>query len=655
MGTVLVLGLLLPLAGFVLNRGFGAANRAGVRLMGPAAILAAFACFLAAAIVNGGGHVDFVLYQWLDPGAGRAGLGVPGVNFDLYLDPLSAVMTLVITGVGFLIHVYAAAYMDEENDADYSRFFAHMNLFVFSMLLLVLAHNFVFLTIGWGMVGVSSYLLIGFYNQRAAAVLAARKAFVMNVIGDVGIVIASFIALRAVGALDFDTLFARLGYIQPGGPFCPHPSAVNLHGPCGIHVFTDTLQFQSPGIIEAIAFFLLIGAVAKSAQVPLHTWLPDAMEGPTPVSALIHAATMVTAGVYLIARMQPLFAAAPRVAALAAAIGAVTALMAAAIACVQTDIKRILAYSTMSQIGYMFFAVSIGAEVAGIFHLVTHAFFKALLFLAAGNVIHAMGGEQDIRKMGGLWQELRTTRWLFLVGTFALAGMLPLSGFFSKDEIIAAGFTQGPLHPLGGVILLLVTAMTAYYMLRAFIVTFMGSRATSEAHPHELKGAFIAPLVALAGLAAFAGLVQPGPWHLLSDFLRPVFGNLDEPSGGVMVLTGVLSLVAVLTGMVVAYARFAAEPQARASRAQPAALVQAFFWDRAYDNLVVNPLWAIGGALDELVEKPIVVGIADAAGRVALVAGQQVRALQSGYLRSYAMVFAAGALVVVLIVGTGAR
>ncbi|HEV1998470.1 MAG TPA: proton-conducting transporter membrane subunit, partial [Candidatus Dormibacteraeota bacterium] len=352
MGPLLTLGLLVPAFGYVFNRIFGPTNRLGVRMMGPAAILVAFVCFAIAVVANGGGATDFVLYRWLDQGStALTGLPVPQVNFDLYLDPLSGVMTLVVTGVGFLIHAYAAGYMDEENDADYARFFAHMNLFIFSMLLLVLAHNFVFLVIGWAMVGLSSYLLIGFYNQRPAAVLAARKAFVMNVIGDVGIVIASFIVLRSVGGLGFDQLFGVIS-----GPGLARDSA------------------------EAIGFLLLVGAVAKSAQVPLHTWLPDAMEGPTPVSALIHAATMVTAGVYLIARMHPLYAVAPAAANTAAFLGGFTALMAAAIACVQSDIKRVLAYSTMSQIGYMIFAVSIGAEVAGIFHLVTHAFFKALLF-----------------------------------------------------------------------------------------------------------------------------------------------------------------------------------------------------------------------------------------------------------------------------------
>jgi NADH-quinone oxidoreductase subunit L len=641
MGTVLTVGLLLPLAGFGLNRFFGAANRVGVMVMGPVTVLAAFACFLIAAVGTGGGHVDFVLYRWLEPGSASTGIAVPGVNFDLYFDPLAAVMTLVVTGVGFLIHAYAAAYMDEEDDADYARFFAHMNLFVFSMLLLVLAHNFVILAVGWGLVGVSSYLLIGFYHRRPSAVLAARKAFVMNVIGDVGIVIASFIAFLALGSVGFDQLFSSVGH------YCGHLDSstggeLPLLGSCG-----------TPW--EAIAFFLLVGAVAKSAQVPLHTWLPDAMEGPTPVSALIHAATMVTAGVYLVARMHPVFAAAPTAAGTAAFIGAATALMAAAIACAQSDIKRVLAYSTMSQVGYMFFAVSIGAEVAGIFHLVTHAFFKALLFLAAGNVIHALAGEQDMRRMGGLWRELRTTRWLFLVGTFALAGLMPLSGFFSKDEIIASGFTRGPLHPLGGVVLLLVAALTAFYMVRAFLVTFMGERVTQGVEPHELSGGFVLPVVALAVLAAFAGLLQPGPWRLLGTYLAPVFHGQDEPGLGASLLTAALSTLAVVLGMVAAYLVYAGAPQARASRRQNPVLERGLYWDRIYGGLLVQPLWALGRGFDRVLEAPVLVGLTDAAGRVALRAGRQVAKGQSGYLRSYAMVFAAGALVVLVAAGMGAR
>jgi NADH-quinone oxidoreductase subunit L len=499
------------------------------------------------------------------------------------------------------------------------------------MLLLVLAHNFVLLVIGWALVGLSSYLLIGFWLERPAAVAAARKAFVMNVIGDVGIVIASFVALRAVGGLGFDTLFAAIS-ATPGAS-----------GSAGAASPLDT------GTLELIGFFLLVGALAKSAQIPLHTWLPDAMEGPTPVSALIHAATMVTAGVYLLARFAPLYAQAPAAAATAQWIGLGTALMAAVVATVQTDIKRVLAYSTMSQVGYMFFAVAAGAEVAGIFHLVTHAFFKALLFLAAGNVIHALAGEQDMRRMGGLWRSMPVTGFVFLVGALALAGIPPLAGFFSKDEIISAGFDIGAAHPLGGVVLVLVAGLTGYYMLRAFYMTFMAGVSERSAVAHDPGYVMLAPVVVLGALAAVGGLMQPGPWHFLSDYTRGVFG---ETGAQVEPAAVFLTLVIVLVGFLVAYRRFGAgQVQERA----PAVLARAFFWDALYQRLLVGPLWASGEWLYRFVEAPLVVGVADAAAGVAASAGREVRRLQSGYLRSYTMLFAAAALVVVVAVGVGLR
>jgi NADH-quinone oxidoreductase subunit L len=479
-GQLLVFGLMLPMAGFVVNRFYGPMNRAMVRVVGPGAVGLSFLAFLVVALISGGGAGDHVAYRWLESASNPGPGAVPTVDVSLYFDALAAVMTLVITGVGFLIHVYSVGYMDEEKNDDYARFFAQMNLFVFSMLLLVLARNFVFLTIGWALVGLSSYLLIGFYRERPSAVAAARKAFVMNVIGDLGIVIASFVAFTSVGSLDFGALFRALQNACPPGAVC------GAALPSGI----------SAGTLELIGFLLLVGAIAKSAQVPLHTWLPDAMEGPTPVSALIHAATMVTAGVYLIARFHPVYAQATSAATTAALVGLGTAVMAALVAAVQTDIKRVLAYSTMSQVGYMFFAVAVGAEAAGIFHLVTHAFFKALLFLSAGSVIHALHGEQDMRRMGGLWRTMPVTGSMFLVGALALSGIPPLAGFFSKDEIISAGLMGGPAAPLGGVLLLLTAGMTGFYMLRAFWLTFMGEpgvapsegTAGGEAIEHRARG-----------------------------------------------------------------------------------------------------------------------------------------------------------------------
>jgi NADH-quinone oxidoreductase subunit L len=631
-GLLVGLGVLWPLAGFFICRFAGRRERDMVRVAGPGVIGISFLCFLAAAIVNATSAGDHLLYHWILPSSGAGPtLAVPGVDFDLYFDPLAAVMTLVVTGVGFLIHVYSVGYMDDETDDDYSRFFAHMNFFVFSMLLLVLAHNFVLLVIGWALVGLSSYLLIGFWVHRPAAVAAARKAFVMNVIGDVGIVIASFVALQAVGSLSFDRLFSAIPPVNcPSG--CP-----------------SLLPMANAGTLELIGFLLIVGAVAKSAQIPLHTWLPDAMEGPTPVSALIHAATMVTAGVYLLARFAPLFAHAPAAATTAQWIGLGTALMAAVVATVQTDIKRVLAYSTMSQIGYMFFAVAAGAEVAGIFHLVTHAFFKALLFLAAGNVIHALAGEQDLRRMGGLWRSMPVTGFVFLIGALALAGIPPLAGFFSKDEIISAGFDIGAAHPFGGVVLVAIAGLTGYYMLRAFYLAFMAGVNDRAQRVHEPGYVMLVPVVALAALAAVGGLVQTGPWHLLSDYLGRVFG---ETGAVVEPAAALLTLVVVLLGFAVAYRRFGA---GHVEERAPAVLTRAFFWDDLYQRAVVEPLWASGAWLYRYVEVPLVMGVADAAAGVAAAAGREARRVQTGYLRSYAMLFAAAALVAVVLIGWGLR
>jgi NADH-quinone oxidoreductase subunit L len=631
-GLLVSVGLLVPLAGFFVSRLAGRQSRAVARVAGPGAIGLSFVCFAAAAIGNGTGAADHLLYHWIGAPAHPGAFQVPAVDVDLYFDALAGVMTLVITGVGFLIHVYAVGYMDDENDGDYSRFFAHMNFFVFSMLLLVLAHNFVILVIGWALVGLSSYLLIGFWTERRAAIEAARKAFVMNVIGDVGIVIASFVALGAVGNLSFDVLFSH-------APLCGGAGAAHCAG--GAPLGSETL--------ELLGFFLLVGAVAKSAQIPLHTWLPDAMEGPTPVSALIHAATMVTAGVYLIARFAPLYAHAPAAATTAQYLGLGTAVMAALVATVQSDIKRVLAYSTMSQVGYMFFSVAIGAEVAGVFHLVTHAFFKALLFLAAGNVIHALHGEQDLRKMGGLWRDMPLTGFLFLIGALALAGTVPLAGFFSKDEIVSAGFVAGAGNPVGGLLLAATAGLTAFYMLRAFYIAFVGDRHESAGRAHEPGQVMTLPVVVLGALAAAGGLLQPGPWHFLSDYTRRVFGESGPVIDPVVVA---LTLSIVLLGLGVAYGRYG---RGRIEERAPAVLARAFFWDDMYQALIVTPLWVAGSALHRGIELPIVMGVADAGASLAASVGVQVRRLQSGYLRSYALLFAGAALVAVVLLGVAVR
>jgi NADH-quinone oxidoreductase subunit L len=358
---------------------------------------------------------------------------------------------------------------------------------------------------------------------------------------------------------------------------------------------------------------------------------------------------MVTAGVYLVARFAPLYAHAPMAATTAQYLGLATAVMAAVVATVQTDIKRVLAYSTMSQVGYMLFAVSIGAEVAGIFHLVTHAFFKALLFLAAGNVIHALGGEQDMRKMGGLWRDLPLTGFLFLIGSLSLAGMVPLAGFFSKDEVISAGIAKGPGHPLGGLLLALAAGLTAYYTMRAFYMAFVGARGEGLGPAHEPARVMTLPVLILGFLAVVGGLIQPGPWHFLGDYTQRVFGDpsvLIDP--GVVVLT----LGLVLAGLVTAYQRFGV---GRAEERAPAVLARAFYWDDLYRSLVVNPLWAAGSGLYRVVETPLVIGLADAGAFAAAAAGRQVRRLQTGYLRSYALLFAGAALMALALLGINPR
>src|SRR5881396_2632860 len=420
--------------------------------------------------------------------------GDVAVNLGFLIDPLTCVMMLVVTGVGFLIHVYSVGYMHGEEG--FTRFFAYMNLFMVSMLLLVMGNNYAVLFIGWEGVGLCSYLLIGYYYDRVSAAKAATKAFVVNRIGDAGFLIAIFLVFARFGTLDYTEVFAK----------------------------ADTLDSTTA---FAIAVCLLIGAVGKSAQLPLYTWLPDAMEGPTPVSALIHAATMVTAGVYMVVRNHAIYDLTPDALLLVGVVGGATALFAATIGLVQTDIKRVLAYSTVSQLGFMFLACGVGAYAAAIFHLVTHAFFKALLFLAAGSVIHALSGEQDIRKMGGLKDRIPVTHWVFLIGTAAIAGFPFLSGWWSKDEILGHAFTHG--HYVLWVLGAVAAFCTAFYMSRLLYLTFYGPPRVDEHaahHIHESPHVMLAPLLALALLSVGGGLIGGIPGGLengwFHQFLQPV-------------------------------------------------------------------------------------------------------------------------------------
>jgi NADH-quinone oxidoreductase subunit L len=606
--------LLVPLAGFLVNALFGRLlPRRVVGWVGAGSIGLAFLfALLTLSQVLGGRKLDQTYFTWWQSGD----FNVP---FNLYVDALSTLMILVITGVGFLIHVYSIGYMRE--DSGFSRFFAYMNLFVFSMLLLVLAGNLLWLIIGWAMVGLSSYLLIGFWFERRSAVLAARKAFVMNTIGDVGMVFAAFLIFLNLRVLDFQGLFSRVHQLPKGGT-----------------------------VITAICLLLLVGAVAKSAQLPLHTWLPDAMEGPTPVSALIHAATMVTAGVYLVARMHLLYDWAPTAAATVAVIGGLTAFFAATIGTSQVDIKRILAYSTMSQIGYMFLAVGIGAYTAGMFHFMTHAFFKALLFLAAGNVIHAFHDDQDIRHMGNLRAGLPITFWTFLIGTLSISGFPLFAGFFSKDEIIRSALSATGSEVWLGVLALITAGLTAYYMFRLFFIAFGWEwLAHDNRHLHEALPVQTVPIVILAAGAVVAGYIP------VANFLAPVFGGAVEVGAGAFIGLAALSVLVALVGFAVAYLLHARRPElavAWRTRLGPIhTLVEhKYYIDELYDRIFVRPGLALARFLNDVVEPRVIDGAVNAVATFTLLEAREFRLLQTGRVRSYALVTLGGAVGILLIV-----
>jgi NADH-quinone oxidoreductase subunit L len=531
-----------------------------------------------------------VLYIWLPAGAfhlANGALGHLNVPAGFQLDPLSAVMMLVVTGVGFLIHFYSIGYMGHEGG--YYRFFGYMNLFMFSMLILVLANNYLMMFVGWEGVGLCSYLLIGFYFQRKSAADAGKKAFIVNRIGDAGFLLGMMFITTTFGTLNFTevTEMARSGRFPVGD-----------------------------GIITAICILLFVGATGKSAQIPLYVWLPDAMEGPTPVSALIHAATMVTAGVYMVARSNALFVLAPTALHIVAGIGAATALFAATIGLVQNDIKRVLAYSTVSQLGYMFLACGAGAFDAGIFHLMTHAFFKALLFLAAGSVIHALGGEQDMRKMGALKDKISTTFWTMAIAALAISGIPPLSGFVSKDEILWQSFAGPHGHYLLWVIGWITAGLTAFYMFRLIFMTFYGSSRVDhevEHHIHESPKTMLGPLVSLAGLSVIGGWIGwPAVlWgsHRFESFLEPVFENhLPVPPGFSEKTEFSLMLLSVIVGVAgifVAYRMYVQRPE-YADRAKEFAgagyqiVANKYYVDELYDALFVNRTKDLGNALAAL-------------------------------------------------------
>jgi NADH-quinone oxidoreductase subunit L len=611
----------LPLLGMILNIFIG--RRLGRRGVGWLASFAVGAAFLVTVglylslrgLAPESRHIELNLFTWIVAGSFH-------VPVSLLIDPLSVLMGLVVSGVGFLIHVYSIGYM--EHDKDYRRFFIYLNLFVASMLVLVLANNFLLLYVGWELVGLCSYLLIGFWYEKKSAADAGKKAFLTTRIGDVGF---------ALGILLIFATFGTLGYSA---------------------VFTQAPKLLTVGGTTAtmITLLLFIGAVGKSAQIPLYVWLPDAMEGPTPVSALIHAATMVTAGVFMVARTHVLFELAPFSQAVVATIGTLTAFYAATIALTQMDIKRVLAYSTISQLGYMFLGVGVAAYAAGIFHLMTHAFFKALLFMGAGSVMHALDGETDMRRMGGLIRYMPITGWTFVVAWMAISGIPPFSGFFSKDEILAAAYHNG--HPLLWFVGWVTAGLTSFYIGRQVFLTFFGRSRVDpekEAHLHESPAVMTWPLIALALLAAVGGFVGwPGAHGSpLQGFLEPSFGHQLET--GFDSLLALLSTFVGLLGIFVAwlmYASGAVSPSRLTARVRPLynLLWNKYYVDELYGFLFVRPFRRTAAFLADFFDPWVIDGAVNGVGMLTDAAGRLIRLWESGYVRNYALSLLAGAIVV---------
>jgi NADH-quinone oxidoreductase subunit L len=627
--------LIFPAAGAILLAGRGwRLPRVVTRIVGPGVVWASFIVTVNLFLNKASG--DFTYWTWIQSGS----FNVP---FNLFVDNLSIFMCLVITGVGGLIVTYAVGYMAPENDASYARFFTYMDIFVFSMLLLVLAGNFVFLIVGWALVGLSSYFLIGFWYHKRSAVLAARKAFVMNVIGDVGMILGAFVLFVSTHQTTYAGVFAA------ATSWCPH------NGYCTLVFHSDTPS------LELAAFLLLVGAVAKSAQIPLHTWLPDAMEGPTPVSALIHAATMVTAGVYLVGRMHPIYDLAVYAHGAVAIVGAVTALFAATIAIVQTDIKRVLAYSTMSQIGYMFLAVGVGAYSAGFFHLLSHAFFKALLFMAAGNVIHAMHDEQDMRKYGGLLKQLPRTSWSFLIGSLSLVGVIPFVGFFSKEQILGAAFSK-PDDSLALAVWVFgfITALiTGFYTGRMWWMSFAGKPSPERPveHPHEAPPVMLIPVFILALLATIGGFIQTralglGP-QLVDDFLKAAVGKQSWEGGASEVIAtfATMILAALLfLGAYRIYIQHVWQPWSAIVPWAQRVLERKYYFDELYDAIFVRTMDGLARVGLRYVEEPVIDGAVVGTGELAEAGAHSLSLTQTGYFRNYVLVFVAGAIVVAVLV-----
>jgi len=636
MTQYIYLTVLLPFLGFLVNGIFGSRikNEKVIGIIGSGTIGLSFLIAAGAFIQTLGMPVDdrktFVtLFNWIKVG----GLNV---NIAYQVDQLSLVMALIVTGVGFIIHVYSIGYM--HGDKSFWRFFSYLNLFIFAMMNLILGDNFVLLFLGWEGVGLCSYLLIGFWYDRkfekSTTADAAKKAFIVNRIGDFGFLLGMFLIFMTFGSLNFNEVFAR---------------AASFNVPVSVFNF--------------IALFLFIGATGKSAQIPLYIWLPDAMAGPTPVSALIHAATMVTAGVYMVARCSIIFASAPSIMILIAIIGALTALFAASIGLVQNDIKKVLAYSTVSQLGYMFLALGVGAFTAGIFHVMTHAFFKALLFLGAGSVIHSMHDEQDIQHYGGLKKYMPRTAMTFLIAALAISGIPPLSGFFSKDDILWYAFANGSflLWLIGAVTALL----TAFYMFRLYFLTFEGKeRFGHDKHPHESPGLMTIPLMVLAVLSAVGGFIGiPALFsgeggNRFENWLEPVFKSANFKTAGYGIYSSfdeiALMLVTVIgAGLAIYFARYVylRNPQFAVNTSKRFKglynlLLNKYFVDEFYDAAVVNPILKTSdNFLWRIADVKIIDGVVNGtASLIELISGR-IRKMQTGVTQVYAVVMMLGIVI----------
>jgi NADH-quinone oxidoreductase subunit L len=631
--SFIYLTVLLPLAGFIINGLFGRKirNEKIIGIIGSSAVGIPFLISVAALVESLGLPADkrviiITLFNWMD-------VGNLNVNFAYQVDQLSIIMALIVTGVGLIIHVYSIGYM--HGDKGFWRFFAYLNLFIFAMMNLVLADNFVLLFLGWEGVGLCSYLLIGFWYERkfekSTTADAAKKAFIVNRIGDFGFLLGMFLIYQTFGSLNFGEVFARASVF-------------------GV----------SESVFSLIALFLFIGATGKSAQIPLFVWLPDAMAGPTPVSALIHAATMVTAGIYMVARCSIIFASAPAILMLIAVVGLFTALFAASVGLVQNDIKKVLAYSTVSQLGYMFLALGVGAFSAGIFHLMTHAFFKALLFLGAGSVIHAMHEEQNIQNYGGLKKYMPKTAITFFIAALAISGIPPFSGFFSKDEILWYAYSQG--GTLFWIIGVLTALLTAFYMFRLYYLTFEGKeRFGSNQHPHESPSVMTVPLILLAVLSAIGGFIgipevfSGEHGNLLHSWLAPVFHDAERKLSIYGLHTHFEELLLMVisvagAGLSIFAARYIyinrtviAERYSSRYKRTYSILQNKYYVDEAYDKMIINPL--VKGSekiLWGITDNRLIDGIVNGTAGVVISISESIKKMQTGVAQFYAIIMLVG-------------